>query len=145
MPIPIAKRIAGIAYLIVNGRPVQLRGNFTVSPSSVERTMISGQDGYHGFWETPRTPWIEADLSTMPELMLAELDGAMGIDVVAVLANNHTYHLVAATCKAGLEGNTRDGQVRVRWEGAWCEEMPTGPEEEGNRPVDLERIALPVR
>ena len=31
--------------------------------------------------------------------------------------------LTNATCKGGFENNTRDGQVRVRWEGLTCEEM----------------------
>ena len=33
------------------------------------------------------------------------------------------YTLTAATCKGGFENNTRDGQVRVRWEGVTCEEV----------------------
>jgi len=40
-----AQRVAGIAFLTVDGTQMQLRGNFTVSPSPVERTMIAGQDG----------------------------------------------------------------------------------------------------
>ena len=42
----------------------------------------------------------------------------------AQLANGWQYSLIGATCKAALEANARDGQVRVRWEGLWCEEMP---------------------
>ena len=49
-----AIRFAGIAFLSVDGRQYQLRGNFTVSPSPVERTMIAGQDGVHGYQELPR-------------------------------------------------------------------------------------------
>ena len=45
------------------------------------------------------------------------------VTVVAQLANGKQYTLVGATCKAALEANTRDGQVRVRWEGLWCEEQ----------------------
>ncbi|WP_246755466.1 phage tail tube protein [Bradyrhizobium neotropicale] len=33
------------------------------------------------------------------------------------------YTLTGATCKGGFENNTRDGQVRVRWEGLTCEEV----------------------
>jgi pectin methylesterase-like acyl-CoA thioesterase len=43
--------------------------------------------------------------------------------VVAQLANGMQYTLVQATCRAGFEDNTRDGQVRVRWEGMFCEEI----------------------
>ena len=49
-----AQRFAGIAFLMVDGNQLPLRGNFTVSPSAVERTMIAGQDGVHGYQELPR-------------------------------------------------------------------------------------------
>jgi len=121
-----AQKFAGIAFLQVGGNQLRLRGNFTVSPSPVERTMIAGQDGVHGYQELPRVPFIEGDISTTPDMMLESLDGMTDVNVVAQLANGFTYSLISATCKAGLEANTRDGQVRVRWEGIWCEEIPGG-------------------
>jgi hypothetical protein len=112
--------------LFVAGNQLRLRGNFTVSPSPVERTMIAGQDGVHGFQELPRVPYIEGDISTTPDMQLETLDGMTDVNVVAQLANGFTYSLISATCKAGLEANSRDGQVRVRWEGIWCEEITGG-------------------
>ena len=117
-----AQKFAGIAYLIVDGNQVRLRGNFTVSPSPVERTMIAGQDGVHGFQELPRVPYIEGDISTTPDMYLEDLDGLTDVEITAQLANGKQYTLVGATCKAALEANARDGQVRVRFEGIWCEE-----------------------
>ena len=106
-----AQRIAGIAFLTVDGQQMALRGNFTVSPSPVERTMIAGQDGVHGYQELPRVPYIEG--------LLNETDST----VIAQLANQMQYTLTGATCKGGFENNARDGQVRVRWEGLTCEEV----------------------
>jgi hypothetical protein len=119
-----AQKFAGIAFLMVAGAQVRLRGNFTVSPSPVERTMIAGQDGVHGYQELPRVPYIEGDLSMTPDTSLEDLIAQTDINVIAQLANGVNYLLVGATCKAALEANTRDGQVRVRWEGIWCEEIP---------------------
>ena len=118
-----AQRFAGIAFVFVDGDQYPLRGNFTVSPSGVERTMIAGQDGVHGYQELPRVPYIEADLSTMPGFYLEDLLDETDVTVVAQLANNMQYTLTGATCKGGFENNTRDGQVRVRWEGVTCEEV----------------------
>jgi Phage tail tube protein len=118
-----AQRFAGIAYVMVDGNQLPLRGNFTVSPSAVERTMIAGQDGVHGYQELPRVPYIEGDISTTPDVNLEDLEAQTDVTVVAQLANNKQYTLAGATCKAGLEANTRDGQARVRWEGLWCEEI----------------------
>ena len=95
-----AQKFAGIAFLQVGGNQLALRGNFTVSPSPVERTMIAGQDGVHGYQELPRVPFIEGDISTTPLMRLEMLDGMTDVDVVAQLANGMTYQLIAATCKA---------------------------------------------
>lgn len=118
-----AQRIAGLAFLTVDGTQLQLRGNFSVSPSAVERTMIAGQDGVHGYQELPRVPYIEGDLSTIPGLLLEALEAQTNVTVVAQLANGMQYSLTGGTCKAGFENNTRDGQVRVRWEGLACQEI----------------------
>ena len=118
-----AQRFAGIAFVMVDGNQLPLRGNFTVSPSSVDRTMIAGQDSIHGYQELPRVPFIEGDISMLPTVNLEDLEAQTDVTVVAQLANNKQYTLAGATCKANLEGNTRDGQVRVRWEGLWCEEI----------------------
>jgi tail tube protein len=121
-----AQRIAGKAFLTVDGDQKMLRGNFTVSPSSVERTMIAGQDTVHGYQELPRVPYIEGDLSTVRDLSLEDLEAEVDVSVVAELANGRVYTLNNATCKAGFENNTRDGQVRVRWEGLSCQEISGG-------------------
>lgn len=118
-----AQRFAGLAFLMVDGNQYALRGNFTVSPSSLERTMIAGQDYVHGFQELPRVPWIEGDLSAIPELSLEDLEAQTDVTVVAQLANRKQYTLQNATCKGALEENARDGQLRVRWEGLNCEEI----------------------
>jgi hypothetical protein len=118
-----AQRFAGIAFLTVDGNQLALRGNFTVSPSAVERTMIAGQDGIHGYQELPRVPYIEGDLSTVPGLLLDDLEADTNVTVIAQLANGMQYTLTGGTCKAAFENNTRDGQVRVRWEGLACQEI----------------------
>jgi len=121
-----AQRVAGTAFLMINGDQLALRGNFTVSPTSVERTMLAGQDGVHGFQELPRVPWIEGDITTMPDIFLEDLELETNVTVVAQLANHMQYTLIGATCKAGNDINTRDGITRVRWEGLFCEELALG-------------------
>lgn len=118
-----ADRIAGVAYLKVNGGQLPLRGNFVVSPSAVERTMIAGQDYIHGYQELPRVPYIEGDISTTPGVNFEDIEAEVNVTVTAELNNGHTYVLKEATCKSNIDINTRDGQARVRWEGTSCEEF----------------------
>jgi len=121
-----AQRIAGTAFLTVGQVQMALRGNFTVSPSMWERTMLAGLDGIHGYQELPRVPWIEGDISAMPGMYLESLEAQVDVTVVAQLANGMQYTLTSATCKAGFEENARDGQVRIRWEGLTCQEVQIG-------------------
>src|SRR6516162_9144322 len=118
-----AQRIAGIAFLKVDGNQFPLRGNFTVSPSPLERAGIAGQDYVHGFSELPRVPYIEGDVSTTPQLSIDALDAMTNVTITAELANGHTYVLREAWCKSAQEINTREGQTRVRFEGISCDEV----------------------
>jgi hypothetical protein len=118
-----AQRIAGIAFLSVNGNPLALRGNFTVSPTRLERAGIAGQDFVHGFSELPRVPFIQGDVSLMPDMSVEDLDDIDNGTVVAQLANGKNYVLSEAWRAATSELNTREGLTPVRFEGVACEEF----------------------
>jgi len=118
-----AARIAGIAFLKVDGQQYPLRGAFTVSPSAVERTGLAGQDYVHGFSELPRVPFIEGDVSLVPGLSMDDVEAITLSTIQAELANGTHYVLTEAWCRAALELNTHDGLVRIRFEGTTCQEI----------------------
>jgi hypothetical protein len=118
-----AQRIAGIAFLKVDGQMYPLRGNFTVSPSALERAGIAGQDYVHGYSELPRVPYIEGDVSLVAELSMDTVETTVNATVTAELANNKVYVLREAWCATALELNAREGQVRIRWQGISCDEV----------------------
>jgi Phage tail tube protein len=118
-----AQRIAGVAFLKVNGNQYPLRGNLTVSPSPFERAMIAGQDYVHGYSELPRVPYIEGDFSTLQGLSIETIAAMVNVTVTAELANETTFVLREACCRAALEINAREGQYRVRFEGVQCDEI----------------------
>ena len=88
-------RVAGIAYLKVDGTQYDLAGNFTVSPSMIQRQMLAGQDGVHGYEEMPRVPFIEGDIRLAANLTVAQLDAMTDVTVTAELANGLTVILAA--------------------------------------------------
>jgi hypothetical protein len=116
-------RVAGVAYLRVDGRQYALRGNLTVSPDMKEREGVAGQDGVHGYIERPRVPFIEGDFSDVAGLSLAEFENQTNVTVQADLANGKRYLLRNAWTSTPRELNTADGQVTVRWEGMKGEEL----------------------
>lgn len=117
------QRVAGIAYLRVDGTQYPLRGNFTVSPSAVERKGIAGQDYVHGYQEMPRVPFIEGDVTLVPGLLLEDVEAVTDATVQADLANGSSYILRGAWCVSAFEAQTGEGQVKVRFEGLSCEEV----------------------
>ena len=116
-------RIAGVAYLKADGIQLPLRGNFTVSPSQVERAMLAGQDGVHGYSEMPRVPFIEGDVSLTADVTVAQLESFVASTVTAELANGKTYVLQGGVTTAAFALNTKDGLTRVRFEGITCTEF----------------------
>lgn len=116
-------KIGGTAFCKVDGGQLPLRGAFTVSPSSVERAMLAGQDYVHGYTENPRVPWIEGDFSTLPDVSIEDIETQTNVTVTAELLNGRTYVLKEATVKSAFEINTKDGQFRARWEGTTCDEI----------------------
>ncbi len=118
-----AQRIAGIAFLKVDGNLYPLKGSFTVSPSSVERSGIAGQDYIHGYSELPRLPAISGDVSLVPELSMDDVEQITNATITAELANGKTYVLREAWCTAALELQTREGQTRVTFQGVSCDEI----------------------
>ena len=116
--------IAGTAFLRVNGSQLALKGNLTVSGTRVERTGIAGQDNVHGYQELPRVPYIEADISTVPEQITTEqLEALIDVTVQADLINGFSYVLRNAWTKGPIEINSHDGQFRIRFEGLNCDEF----------------------
>lgn len=118
-----AQRIAEIAFLKVDANQYPLRGNFTVTPSVIERAGIAGQDYIHGYSELPRVPSIEGDVSTAVGLAVEDFEAQVNVTVTAELANGSTYVLREGWCVSALAINARDGMVRVKWEGVSCDEL----------------------
>ena len=65
---------------------------------------------------------IAEALELVPSTALHILRVLVAEELVKVEAGKQ-YTLGQAACKGGLDANTRDGQVRVRWEGVTCTEM----------------------
>src|SRR5262245_59988383 len=117
------RRIAGVAYVYVDGQQYPLRGGLTISIDTIERTGVAGQDGVHGFIETPRVPWIEGDFSDLGELSLTVLMAMCDATITAELANGKVYVLRNAWTSGAREFDAAEGQATIRFEGMAAEEM----------------------
>ena len=118
-----ATRIAGIAFLKLDGIQFSLRGALTVSPLDTEKEAITGQDGFHGYKEMPKVAFIEGEISDRGGLSLKALQAVTDSTITAELANGKVYVLRDAFCAAAIELDTVDAKTKVRFEGASCEEL----------------------
>ena len=116
-------KIAGTVFLKFDGEQLQLRGDLTVTPGSIERESIVGQDAVHGFKEMPRAPFIEGNFSDGAAVSLEALLKQEDVTVQAELANGKQYILRNAWLVPSPELDTSEGQMTLRWEGASCDEL----------------------
>lgn len=116
-------RIGGILSLRVDGNQYEARGSFQVTPGTVKRTGVAGQDGVHGFIEEPIVPQIKGDISIGNLLSLEALEQITDSTVQVQLANGRTYVLVDAWVTAAFVIDAHDGKVEVTFEGFSCQEI----------------------
>jgi hypothetical protein len=116
-------KIGGVAFLKVDGYQYMLRGDLAVSFDAFERKGIAGQDGVHGYTETPRVPYLSAKITDTGGLSLQALARVTDATVTVELANGKIYLLRNAWAAEARELNTQDGSLEVRFEGLAGEEI----------------------
>lgn len=118
------KRIAGTAYLKVDGQQYSLGGQLTVSPTPAERAGMAGLSGVTGYKETPRVPYIECEFHNTTGLSLDQLDKLTDVTVTAELANGAVYTARNAWTAGTRELNAAEGTVMVKFEAEEIVEQP---------------------
>ena len=116
-------KVAGTAYVKVDGQQIALRGNFKIKPSNVVRESITGLDGYHGFKETPTVTGFTMDVTDRPEVSVQKLAKLEDVTVTVNLINGKTYVLRNAVQIGEIEISADDGMFTLTFEGKSMEEM----------------------
>jgi hypothetical protein len=110
-------RLAGVAYLTVDGKTFMLSGDLTYKPSKVSRQTLLGQDGVHGYSEMPAAGSISCNVRDSGGLTVADINAMTNVTVVAELANGKTIVGRNMWTVEEQEVNTTEGTFPVRWEG----------------------------
>lgn len=116
-------RIAGIAYLKVDGEQIDIRGKFKYKVNTVKREVITGQDGVHGYKEMPEAPYISGDVDDMPGTRLKRLEGITDATITLELANGKTIVLNNAWWEDTSEVDTEEGSYPVKFVGLTASEF----------------------
>jgi len=110
-------RLAGVAYLTVNGQSYMLAGDLGYSTGKVKRETLVGQDQVHGFAETPRAPFISATLRDAGNLTVNDFNNMTNETVTLELANGKTVIGRNLWTVEAQEVKTSEGTFEVKWEG----------------------------
>jgi hypothetical protein len=115
-------RLAGIAYLSVDGKSYMLAGDLSYKVSSVSRETLVGQDRVHGYSEKPVAGFIAGTIRDSGGLTVADINAMSNVTVVCELANGKTIIGRNMWTVEDQEANTTEGTIPVRWEGFSVEE-----------------------
>ena len=110
-------RLAGVAYVTVDGVPCALVGELSYDPGLVTRKTESGQDGVHGYSEMPFASYIEGTFRDRGGLTVAAFNGMTNNTVVAELANGKVIIGRNMWTVETQEVDTVEAKFKVRWEG----------------------------
>lgn len=110
-------RLAGVAYLTVDGVSYALRGELSYNPSYVTRETVAGMDGIHGYIEKPFAGYIEGTFTDSGGLTVANFNAMTNSTVMAELANGKVIVGRNMWTVDTQEVNSAEGSVKVKWEG----------------------------
>lgn len=112
-----AERLAGTAYLVVNGRNVALVGDFEWDAGLAIRESLGGMDGIHGFKEKPKPNKISATIRDLGSVSAIELNGLTNVTVTCELANKKRVTGRNMWQVGELPVKAEDGTIDLKFEG----------------------------
>lgn len=112
-------RLAGTAFLSVDGTTYPLVGDFEYMPSNVSREPLIGMDGVHGYTEKPIAGYIKGTLRDAGGFAVADLNAMVGVNVTVVLANGKTIngHNMWQNGTEGLSAKSAEATIEIEWGG----------------------------
>jgi hypothetical protein len=115
-------RLAGTAFLSVDGQTYMLAGDLGYSPSGVTRETLTGQDRVHGYSEKPKQGSISGTLRDAGGLSVKAFNAMTNVTVTLELANGKTVIGRNMWTVEAQEVKTAEGTFEVKWEGFSVEE-----------------------
>lgn len=118
-----SRRLAGTIYLKVDGVQYPAKGSFTYNLGQPKRDGIVGADGVHGYSEVPQLPFIEGEITDMPDASLKDLLNKVDGTVTLELANGKVISLQEAWFASEGNVSTEAANIAVRFEGMRADEI----------------------
>ena len=109
-------RLAGIAFVQVDGTNYMLSGDLSYCVTAVSRESLAGQDRIHGYSEKPVAPYISGTFRDSGGLTVADFNAMTNVTVTADLANGKQIIGRNMWTVDVQEVKTSEGTFDVKWE-----------------------------
>ncbi len=111
-----SNRLAGTAYVTVDGLTIMVAGQFKYSPSTMKRDTLTGMDGVHGYKETPNAPFISCQVRDSGGTTVNDFNNQTNVSIVVELANGKTIIGAGMWTVNTQEVDSTEATFDVRWE-----------------------------
>lgn len=115
-------RLAGIAYIYVDGQSYMLAADAAYSVSRVKRESLSGQSGVQGYSETPIPGSISGTFRDAGSLTVAKFNAMTNVTVMLELANGKMITGRNMWTVDSQEVKSAEATFEVKFEGFSVEE-----------------------
>ncbi|HEI6946356.1 TPA: phage tail tube protein [Yersinia enterocolitica] len=112
-----SNRLAGTAYVTVDGLTIMVAGQFKYSPSRVKRETLTGMDGVHGYKETFNVPFISCQIRDSGGTSISDFNDQTNVNIVCELANGKTIIGSGMWSVNTQEVDSTEATADIRWEG----------------------------
>jgi hypothetical protein len=112
-----AKRVAGVCYIKVDGAQLEVAGDIEVPLAQVKRETVMGVFGPVGYKETSLEPYIKLSAVVRSDFPLATIIGNTSLTITAELANGWVYTLSDAFLTGEPSIKVSDGTVDLEFGG----------------------------
>ena len=112
-----SNRIAGTAYLAIDGKSYALVGEFSWKPSTPTREPLMGMDGFHGYKEKPGYGMISATLRDGNKVSVTDLGDITNATITVELANTKTIIGRNMFTTEQPETDAEEGTIKLAWAG----------------------------
>lgn len=117
------RKIAGVITLTVDGVKQSCAGDFQFNLGTPERTTLVGQDGVHGFSETPRAPWIEGNLRYTKGFDVKAFFNKDGVDAQLRLCTGETFVFIDGWVNGDGTVSTTEATIPFRFDAMSAEKV----------------------
>lgn len=110
-------RLAGVAYLFIDGTAYQVVSDAKYSPTRFERETLKGMDGIHGFKEMPSAGFIGAKVRDNGSMTAGDFNAMTNSEVILQLANGKTVSGNPMWNTSAVEVDAAEAVFDVKFEG----------------------------